>query len=183
LQIYWFICIYKKIPQLSENIMNNARNEEWLNYPIAFIVVLFPALMIAFALNIGVVFNEYKIKFTDLFKIALKAQLIFAINYLIATVLKWQGLVERHSGNMNNNYDFQSLAFFFKGKQLPFWIMYPLQNANITEIMYLLVLSYGFTFLTEKKYLKSLGFVMLFYGIALLVWIIFTVFLQTILYN
>jgi len=49
--------------------------------------------------------------------------------------------------------------------------------------MYLLVLSYGFTFLTEKKYLKSLGFVMLFYGIALLVWIIFTVFLQIILYN
>lgn len=173
----------KKSLESIRNIMANDRNQEWVNYPIVFLVVLFPTLMISFALNIGAVFNEYKIKFTDLFKIALKAQLIFAINYLIATVLKWQGLVERHYGNINNNYDFQSLAVLFKGKELPFWIMYPLQNVNITEIMHLLFLSYGFAFLTEKKYLQSLAFVVLFYVIALLVWIIFTVFLQTILYN
>jgi len=110
----------KKNFESIQNIMNNARNEEWLNYPIAFIVVLFPTLMIAFALNIGTVFNEYKIEFIDLFKITLKAQVVFAINYLIATVLKWQGLVERHSGNMNNNYDFQSLAFFLRGNNYRF---------------------------------------------------------------
>lgn len=164
-----------------QNIMNRDKSQECLNYPIAFIVVLFPTLMIAFALNIGAVFSEYKIRFTDLFKITLKAQLVFAINYLIATVLKWQGLVERHFGNINNNYDFQSLAYFFK--DLPFWAMYSLQNINITEIMHILIMSYGFAWLTQKKYSKSIGFIMLFYGIALLVWIIFTVFLQTILYN
>lgn len=126
----------KKNFESIQNIMANDRNEEWLNYPIAIIIVLFPSLMIAFALNIGAVFNEYKIKFTDLFKITLKAQLIFAINYLIATMQKWQGIVERHFGNINNNYDFQSLAYFFKDKGLPFWILYPLQNINITEIVY-----------------------------------------------
>jgi len=173
----------KKNFESIQNIMNNVKNEEWVNYPIVFIVVLFPTLMIAFALNIGAVFNEYKIKFIDLFKITLKSQVVFAINYLIATLLKWQGLVERHFGNINNNYDFQSLAYFFKDKDLPFWTMYPLQNINITEIIHILILSYGFAQLSEKKYSKSIGFVMLFYGIALLVWIIFTVFLQTILYN
>ena len=172
----------KRLESIQEIIIND-RGEYWLNIPIVFIVVLFPTLMIAFALNIGAVFNEYKIRFTDIFKITLKAQLIFAINYLISTILKWQGLIERNYGNINNNYDFQSIAYFYEGKGLTFGVMYILQNINITEIIHILVLSYGFSWLTQKSYAKSIGFVLTFYGIALLIWIIFTVFLQTILYN
>lgn len=166
-----------------QHIITQERENEWLNYPIAFIIVLFPTIVIAFALNIGSVLYEYKIKYIELFKITLKTQMIFAVNYLIATILKLQEIVVRDYNNINNNYDFQSLAYFFKNKELAFWIMYPLQNINITEITHILLLSYGFAWLSQKKFIRSLGFVLLFYGVALMVWIVFTVFLQTILYN
>jgi hypothetical protein len=166
-----------------QHLITKERGNEWLNYPIAFIVVLFPTIMIAFALNIGSVLYDYKIKYVELFKITLKAEIIFAVNYLIATILKLQEIIERDYSNINNNYDFQSLAYLFRNKGLPFWIMYPLQNINITEIAHILILSYGFAWLSQKKFIKSIGFVVLFYGVALLVWVVFTVFLQTILYN
>jgi hypothetical protein len=50
-----------------QHIITQERENEWLNYPIAFIIVLFPTIVIAFALNIGSVLYEYKIKYLDSF--------------------------------------------------------------------------------------------------------------------
>ncbi|MDR1984520.1 MAG: hypothetical protein LBQ28_06835 [Prevotellaceae bacterium] len=153
---------------------------EWTNYFIAFAIVGVPALLIAFTLNVGTLFCEYKIKFAKLFNIALKAQIIFALNYLVSIILKCTGIIETNWDMIDNNYFYQSAAYFFKGNGYPFWIMYPLQIINITEIVHLLILAFGFSCISKFGYLKSLGFVALFYGIAMIVWIIFTVFLQTL---
>ena len=141
-----------------------------------------PQRLISFAINIGVILNDYKISIKEIFVITLKAQIVFAINYLIATILKWQGIIERNRENINNNYDFQSLVVFFQDKQLPFWKFYPLQNINITEIIHLLVLSFGFAWIAKIKFMKAFLFTLIFYGLALLIWIIFTIFLQTTLF-
>jgi hypothetical protein len=153
---------------------------EWLNYLIVFSIVLVPALLIAFVLNIGTIFREYKIKFTALFAITLKAQIIFAINYLVSIVLKSTGIIAKDWNMIDNNYFYQSAAYFFKGNDYPLWIMYPLQIINITEIIHLLFLALGFSYIPKFGYLKSIGFVALFYGIAMIIWIIFTVFLYTV---
>ena len=98
-------------------------------------------------------------------------------------MLKWQGVIERNYGNINNNYDYQSLRCFFNNKELAFWLNFPLEKINITEFIYILFLSYGFALISNKNYMKCLGFVLIFYGLALIGWIIFTVFIQTLLYN
>ena len=154
------------------------RDSEWINYPMILVVVLFPAILIALALYLGSVLKGFKLKYKDYFIIALKAQIIFALNYLLGIILKWQGLIDRKFYNINNSYDYQSLLVFFKNKNIPEELIYLLQNINITEFVHILFLSLGISYALKTKYIKAIGFVTLFYGIALLIWIIFTVFLQ-----
>ena len=161
--------------------IHDDRGVEWVNYLIVFIVVLAPALLISLSLNTGAVFREYKIRFRQIFDITLKAQIVFALNYLVSVLFKAFGIIEKNWNTIDNNYFYQSAAYFFREKGLPFWMMYPLQIINITEIVHVLVLALGFAYISKFGYFKSLGFVLLFYGIALVIWIIFTIFLQTIL--
>ena len=63
------------------NFISKERQTEWINYPIAFIVVLIPIILIAFILNIGAILNDFRLKYKILFAITLKSQLIFALNY------------------------------------------------------------------------------------------------------
>ncbi|MCG8410048.1 MAG: hypothetical protein MI739_02060, partial [Bacteroidales bacterium] len=156
------------------------KSSEWVNFPIVLIIVLVPTLIIAFILNLGAALKEYKFRFTSLFKISLKAQMVFAINYLVITILKVFNLLDRHYDNINNNYDFQSLLIFFKDKKLPLTVRYFLQYINISEITYILLLAYGFSWLSKQAYSKSLGFVSIFYGITMFIWIIFIIFMQII---
>ena len=154
---------------------------EWVNYLIVFAIVCIPALLIAFILNIGTNLREYKIKFSQLFKTTLKAQVVFAVNYLVSIILKSTGIIAKDWITIDNNYFYQSFAYFFRDSYYPFWIMYPLQIINITEIVHLFILAFGFSYISKFGYLKSLGFTLVFYGATMLIWIIFTVFLQTLL--
>ncbi|MDR1552829.1 MAG: hypothetical protein LBS69_05135 [Prevotellaceae bacterium] len=157
------------------------RAMEWVNYFISFAIVLIPALLIAFVLNVGTIFREYKIKFMRLFDIVLKSQIVFASNYLISIALKSTGIISKEWNLIDNNYFYQSLACFFQDGNYPFGLMYPLQIINITEIVHLLFLAFGFSCVSKFGYLKSVRFVAVFYGIAMIIWIIFTVFLQTLI--
>lgn len=167
------------IGRISDIIVGD-KNTELINYPISLLIVLFPTLMIAFSLNIGAVLFEYKIKFVELFKICIKGQLVFAINYFVATLLKCFNVLDKNYYNINNNYDFQSFTLFLSKGEYPIWILYPLQCINIAEILHILILSYGILWLTGKKFSKSISFVLIFYGLALLFWIIFTVFIASL---
>lgn len=169
---------YEKI----QNFINTDRNSEWLNYMYALFRILIPSFLIAGLLYIGAIIKELKIKFPQLFKIALKAQIVFALNYFLSVILKWGDLIENHWENINNNYHYQSLLVFFKGYELPYWLYYPLQSVNITELIHILILAVGIRSLLTFKYIKSIKFVFAFYGTGLFIWIIFTVFLQTVIY-
>jgi len=165
------------------SFITKERDMQWVNYPISILIVLVPTLLVAFCLNIGAVLNNQKVSFLRLFGIALKAQLIFALNYLIAISLKAANMVTFSFASVNNNYSFQSLLHFFDNKNLPYWLLYPLQCVNVAEAVHILFLALGFSLLLKQRYGKSLLFVLLWYGMGLLFWIVFTVFLQTVLYT
>jgi len=172
----------KKSLENIQNLISSERKSQWINYPITILIVLIPSLLISFCLNIGTVIKEYKTSFIKLFEIAVKAQMVFAINYLLSIVLKATGVIHFSLTTVNNNYNFQSALIFFDNKVLPYWLIYPIQCINLTEIVHILILSIGVSWLLQIKFLKALTFVALWYGIGLLFWIIFTVFLQTIIY-
>lgn len=166
-----------------DNLIIKERSSQWVNYPIAIIVVLIPALLVAFCLNIGAVLKNYKVTFSKLFGVALKAQLVFALNYLVAVILKSTGIVAFTYSSVNNNYKFQSLLVFFDTNSLPYWLLYPLQCVNIAEVVHVALLALGISLLLSKRFTHSLLFVLQWYGMGLLFWIVFSVFLQTVLYT
>lgn len=173
----------KRTIQGIENLIMAEREDEWLNYPIAGLVILLPSLLIAFCLNLGIILRDFKVSFIKLFGVVLKAQIIFALNYLISIILRISGIIDFSYYTANNNFEYQSALVFFDTKVLPDWLLYPIQCINITEIIHILFLTLGITWLLNLKSSKALFFVLLWYGVGLLLWIVFSVFLQTNIYN
>lgn len=171
----------KKSLESIQSMLVKERVNQWINIPIATLVILIPSLLIGFCLSVGVIFKEVKVTYSKLFSLALKAQIIFAINYLTAVLLRSFNLIHYSINTVNNNYYFQSPLIFFNTKSLPYWLHYPIQCINIAELIHILFLSFGVSWLLQQKYSKSLIFVLIWYGIGLLFWVVFTVFLQTIL--
>lgn len=66
------------------------------------VVLVVPALLVALCLNIGAVLKNYKVTFPKLFGVALKAQLVFALSYLVAVILKSAGAVGFTYSTVNN---------------------------------------------------------------------------------
>ncbi len=159
------------------------RNKEWLNYPFAIFRILIPSTLITSLFYLGKIIREFKVSFFELFEVALKAQMIFAINYILAVILRLRDLIDGDWASINNNYYYQSLLIFFRESNLPYWLYYPLQCINISEFLHILILTFGIHSITSLKFKSSLSFVLVFYGAGLLIWIIFTVFLQTIIYQ
>lgn len=161
-----------------DQLISMERESQWVNYPIVVLIVLIPSLLVAFSLNVGAVLKNYSIPFSKLFGLALKAQLIFALNYLLAVILKLSGVISFTYATVNDSYRFQSLLVFFNVSSLPYWLLYPLQCINIAEGLHVVFLALGISFLLNKKFIQSLFFVLLWYGMGL----VFSVFLQTVLY-
>jgi hypothetical protein len=160
------------------NYMLKDREYNWINYLYIPVITIIPAILIGICLYVGSIFINIKISFVKLFNISLKSQIIIAVNYFVSVILKSSSLIERNYNNINNNYDFQSARVFFRNEDLPYWLNYPLQCINITEIIYILFLAVGVQLVFKIKYPKALGFTTLYYGIGLVIWIIFSVFLQ-----
>jgi len=157
------------------------RQIEWQNYPYAFFRIIVPSFLIASVLFVGVILKDLKISFYKLFGVTVKAQIVFAINYVLAIIMKTVGWLDNSWESINNNYSYQSLLVFFKEVNLPYWLYYPLQSINITESLHVLLLSVGVQSISSLGFSKSLGLVLTFYGLGLSIWVIFTVFLQTII--
>lgn len=159
------------------------RNVEWVNYIFVFIIILIPTIFISMSLNIAAIFKEYKVKYSNIFNIVLKSQIIFSINYLISIILRWQGILENKIETINNNFNYQSVLSLINSKALPEWSIYPLQVINVTEIVYVFILAYGIKELFKIKYNKSLLLVIVCYISILIIWIVFSFLLKTILYR
>jgi len=165
-----------------DNYIHAERNVEWINYLLVFVIILIPTVGISIALNIGAVFKEHKVKFIQIFKIVLKSQIIFSLNYLFSVLLRIIGALDVNMKTINNNYSYQSSLCLFDGVNISSWLQYPLQIINITEIIYVFMLAYGYKNLCNIKYSKALFFTIACYGGLIFIWVVFSIFLQTILY-
>ncbi len=164
------------------NFINNDRSQDWINFIIVIPIIILPALATTIPLYINSVIDELKLKLKGIFQISLKAQTVFAISYLIGVVLKWQGVIKFTYGNVNDRFAYQSLLVFVDNNDFPTWLYYPLQTANITELSYILILAWLYSKLGKLKYINSLAKVLLYYGIGLIFWIVFVVFISITYY-
>jgi hypothetical protein len=151
------------------------RRFEWLNYLIAPVYSLLISLFTAFCLNIGVLLKNYQVRFKNLYNLAVKANLIFALSYLMITILKIT-VIPHDLDNIENN-DFQSVIAFLNYNQIPKWAYFALQLVNFTQISYIIFLSIGVAFYLKANFIKSLTLTVGSYGLGLLIWAIFITFI------
>ncbi|WP_181163827.1 hypothetical protein [Pontibacter mangrovi] len=168
------------ISQIS-SLIERQNNYEILTYTLVAVTILVKCSVIALILYTGTICMGVNIEFNKLFKIAIISDFIF----LIPNILKigWFCCIQ-------NNYTLSDLQFFYPLSALnifetnsisQIWI-YPLQLLNVFEVAYWFLLAFGIHRLIKSNFDKSLKLVLSSYIPAMLLWVVFIMFL-TVTFN
>nr|WP_271543886.1 hypothetical protein [Pelobium sp.] len=161
------------------SILETKKQYSFFLYPISVVLEIIKYLVITFLVATGLLIFGYKIKFKRILKIVVISDLIL----IIPSVLKilWFNFYK-------TNYSLQDLQLFYPLSILNLlntnisniWI-YPLQLLNVFEISYWIALAYGISKLINNNFDKALKIVLSSYIPALVVWVVFVVFLTVTL--
>jgi len=144
-----------------------------IGYGIIPLILLLRAFYTAICLNIGGYITEGNIKFNQYFNIAIKADIIFLVELIIK--INYFSLFEANSLKEINIHLFSILQYIGVDK-IDHWLSYPVGTLNIFELIYWILLALLLTDYTKKSFRNSLGFVAKTYGIGLLLWTVFVMF-------
>ena len=157
-----------------QNYMESQKKWWWVSYAATPVLIGIKVLLVAFCLNFVKIISEKpeNVKFRDILTVVLIAEFVFIIAgfykffnfYLIDTDYTLETL---------QTYYPLSLINYKEAISTEKWLAYPLQLANVFELMYWGVLAWGIWQLADKKisYQRSLGYVALTYGVGLLFWV------------
>jgi len=149
----------------------------WIGYAMAPLILLIKISFVSVCINVGTLFADYAIGFGKIFKIALIAEAIFVFTNLMRVL--WLAFFGEVTVMQDIQY-FYPLSFLslFDPSTLQSWFVYPMATLNLSEFLYFLVLAYGLKIALNQVYDKALTLVLGTYGIGLLVWMFFVVFLS-----
>ena len=157
-----------------QNYMESQKKWWWVSYVTTPVLIGIKVLLVAFCLNFVKIISEKleDVQFRDILTVVLIAEFVFVIAgfykffnfYLIDTDYTLETL---------QTYYPLSLINYKEAISTEKWLAYPLQLANVFELMYWGVLAWGIWQLADKKisYQRSLGYVALTYGVGLLFWV------------
>ena len=157
-----------------QNYIESQKKWWWVSYVTTPVLIGIKVLLVAFCLNFVKIISEKleDVQFRDILTVVLIAEFVFIIAgfykffnfYLIDTDYTLETL---------QTYYPLSLINYKEAISTEKWLAYPLQLANVFELMYWGVLAWGIWQLADKKisYQRSLGYVALTYGVGLLFWV------------
>lgn len=154
------------------------KQAEWkfVSYLLIPVIVAFQAFLVALCLNCGTIMMNYKIRFRPLFALVLRSSVVFLLMKLALTfILLFSNIQFFDDLTTVNKF---ALAGFVDKADVPTWLMYPLSIINVFEIAFWLLLTFGMSRLLQRSFKASLGFVATTYGLGLLMWMVFIIFLQ-----
>lgn len=156
-------------------IIEQSQKWQWIGYVFIPIVVFIRVGFTATCLYSGLFVVELKVRFRDLFKVALLADFVF----VAAGVAKLVILIFFKEVSMLEDLQFQPLSLmqlFDKGS-VDALLVYPLSLLNAFEALYWLILAWLLTGMLEKPMGSALKTVAFSYGTGLLLWVLFVMFL------
>jgi hypothetical protein len=148
---------------------------QWLGYLFIPIVVLLRVSFTTICLYTGFFLANFKVRFKDLFKVALLADFVFVLAGIVKLVI----LIFFKEVNTLNDLQFQPLSIMevFDRTKVDAMLLYPLSLISVFELLYWLVLAWLLTGLVEKSFGNSLKTVATSYGTGLALWVLFVMFL------
>jgi hypothetical protein len=175
--IFYYISFEKfiSIKRIEEMIEVNKKNE-WLTYIVLPVVNTIKYNLIAIIIFIGIKFFELEVSFKNCFKIVLFAEIIPLVASITRTLYFY--IYPPNNFEVLQNYNPLGVTGFLKNDTIPKYLLYPIQQLNLFEVGYWLLLAYGIKSLGNVNFKKALKITSLSYGVGLLIWCIFIVFLQ-----
>ena len=149
---------------------------KWVSYVLIPVMVAFQAFLVALCLNCGTIMMNYKIRFRPLFTLVLRSSIVFLLWKLALTFILLFSKVQFFDDLETLNKF--ALAGFVNKESVPTWLMYPLSIINIFEVAFWVLLTFGMSRILQRSFKGSLGFVLTTYGLGLLIWMVFIIFLQ-----
>lgn len=156
-------------------MIEQSQKWQWLSYVFMTVIVLIRIGFTTTCLYSGLFVANLKVRFRDLFKVALLADFVFVLAGLVKLVI----LIFFKEVNTLDDLQFQPLSlmqFFDKGS-VDSLLVYPLSLISIFELLYWLALAWLLTGVIEKPLSSSLKTVASSYGTGLLLWVLFVMFL------
>ena len=149
---------------------------EWLGYLTVPVIFLIKISLITVVLYTGTILSDIKVTFKKLFHVVLQAEFVFLFAFFIK--IYWI-YVFMSDVSVEKISFFQPLSIlnFFSIGEIPKWFVYPLQLLNLFEIAYMLLLADLLKKIIKRPFWKSVEFVLSTYGVGLLIWAVFVVFL------
>ena len=161
--------------RVTEMIHMNQRFQ-WFTYALTPLFVFLKIVFVAAVLYLGLFLNNSTLKYRQLYKIALAAEIV----PLIGLILKfgYLTLFEPDSAQEIQNFYPLSLIQLFGENEIPSYLVYTVQMINAFELFYWVVLAFGIQSLLKKSFWSSFGTVAATYGVALFIWLALVLFVQ-----
>lgn len=174
--VYYYFLIDHFSEDRSQEIVESRGDNIWLSYSLMPIFCGLKVFLIAICLFAGIFFMDNKTSFSSIFSVAVTGQFIFLIPSLLKLV--WFGFVQTDY-SLSDVYAFPpvSMLSVFGSEGMEPWQSYPLSVINLFEVLYFIALAYSLSNVTGQNFAQSLSTVFKTYGLALLLWITFVVFI------
>ena len=140
------------------------------------LIIIIKYTFVSIIIFIGIKLFEVKINLRECFKIVLLAELIPLISSVTKTLYFY--IYPPRSLEFIQKLNPLGITNFLKNDSIPKYLLYPLQQINLFEVGYWLLLAYGIKSLGNVDFKKALKITSLSYGVGLLIWCIVIVFLQ-----
>ncbi|MFV0305577.1 MAG: hypothetical protein ACK5IC_08885 [Moheibacter sp.] len=170
--------------QYSNKIINNylesRKKWAWMGYAFVPVLILIRTLVIAFLMQMAIFFmnpeQEDEPKFSQYWSITLFAE--WAMLILVALKFIWFAFFQ-------TDYDLTDLQTFnplslndvIDISELDYWVAYPLNLISFWELLYWIFLVVGIKEFFKFSYWKSFLIVLSSYGIGLIIWVVFVMYL------
>jgi len=160
-----------------EEMFNQREQWKWIAFLFIPVIFCIKFSLVAVALNVGILLNGLKTTFTDLFKIAMIAELVFLFGLFIKII--WMTFfMEIHSMTTIQTFNPLALINLINIEKLQSWMVYPLQALSVFELVYIFVLALGLSLKLQKSFLKMLVLVFSSYGLGFLLWLVVIMFIS-----
>lgn len=164
--------------EIISKYLENREKWSWLGYAFVPLLVLLRTTLIAFLMQMAVFFinTEDETSFGKFWSVTLLAEwvtvMLIGFRFFYFTVI-------------NTNYTFEKLQSYMPGalsnvydvSDLDDWLAYPFNLINVWELLYWIILIFGIQEIMKTNFLKSFGIVLASYGVGLLIWVGFVMYM------
>ncbi|MDX9880765.1 MAG: hypothetical protein RBS73_01790 [Prolixibacteraceae bacterium] len=156
-------------------MIEQSQKWEWLGYVFIPVIILIRVSFTTICLYIGFFLINLKVRFENLFKIALLSDFVF----VLAGIAKLVILIFFKEVSVLEDLQFQPLSLMelFDRTTIDPLFVYPLSLVNVFELLYWLALAWLLAGVIEQSFGKSLKLVASSYGSGLLLWVLFVMFI------